>query len=156
MTGQQNKTLSANIGSAINDTMEAIKDLGNVYAEETAALKKTDTNKFMALQSRKVEAAHNYQDVMTQMISRKNELAKIDPATKERLRKLHSNFVDLSNKNLDALERMKRCTDRLGNTIRNAVVKSARQQQTFSYGESGQISSASRRKAISAGLYETA
>ncbi len=152
---QKTKPLPRDTNAAIKDVMDVIKSLGKVYSEENEALKKSDTKKFMALQEKKIAATHEYQSVMAQMISRKNELKTADPAMKDRLKKLHENFSAISEENMRSIERMQRCTERLGNTIRSAAIKTAHHQRGYSYGETGAISNISRRKAVSSGLSET-
>ena len=147
--------LSRDTNAAVKDVMDIIKALGKVYNEETEALKKTDTKKFMAMQDKKIAAAHEYQSAMAQMIARKNELKNADPAMKDRLQKLHDNFSDISKENIQAIDRMQRCTERLGNTIRNAAIKTVQHQRGYSYGETGSIPNTSRKKAVSSGLSET-
>mgnify|MGYP003635084595 CR=1 FL=1 len=151
----QTKLLSRDTNTAIKDVMDTITALGKVYSEETEALKKTDSQKFMDLQSKKIANAHEYQSVMAQMIARKNELKTADPATKDRLKKLHENFAEISQENLRAIERMQRTTERLGNTIRSAAIKAAQHQRGYSYSETGSIPNTSRKKAVSSGLSET-
>ncbi len=149
------KSLPRDTNVAIKDVMDIIKCLGKVYSEENEALKRSDTKKFMALQEKKLTAAHEYQSAMAQMIARKNELKTADPAMKDRLKKLHSNFSAISEENMRSIERMQRCTERLGNTIRTAAIKSAHNTRGYSYGETGAISNISRKKAVSSGLSET-
>ncbi len=152
---KQPKLLSRDTNAAMNDVMDIIKTLGKVYDEETEALKRTDTKTFMAMQERKIAVAHEYQSAMAQMIARKNELKNADPTMKDRLRKLHDNFSAISEENMNAIERMQRCTERLGNTIRNAAIKSAQTQRGYSYSQTGAIPNTSQKKAVSSGLSET-
>lgn len=149
------KILPVSTHAAMKDVMDTIKALGNVYREETEALEKSDTKAFMAMQDKKIHAAQEYQTVMAQMVARKNELKTADPAIKDRLDKLHKGFQALSKQNLDAIDRMQRCTERLGNTIRNAAIKSEQTKRGYSYSETGAIPNTSRKKAISSGLSET-
>ena len=147
--------LSRDRNGAINEVMDVIKALSKVYEHETDALKKSDTKTFMALQQNKLAAAHDYQSAMAQMIARKDELNDLDPSMKDRLEKLHDNFSQISQENMKAIERMQRCTEKLGNTIRNAAIQSIQKDRGYSYTENGDIPNASRRKAVSSGLSET-
>jgi len=149
------KSLPRDTNVAIKDVMDIIKCLGKVYSEENEALKHADTKRFMALQEKKLAATHDYQSAMAQMIARKNELKTADPAMKDRLKKLHNNFSTISEENMRSIERMQRCTEKLGNTIRSAAIKSAHNTRGYSYGETGAISNISRKKAVSSGLSET-
>jgi hypothetical protein len=149
------KRLPRDTNAAIRDVMETIDVLGKVYAAETQALHKTDTHTFLAIQSKKIEAAHNYEMLMGQMMARKGELSKADPSLKNSLKALHKDFSDLSQKNIEAIERMQRCTERLGNTIRNAAIRDARNQRTFSYEGTGAFSNNAQKRVVSSGLSET-
>lgn len=147
--------LSRDRNGAINEVMDVIKALSKVYEHETDALRNSDTKTFMALQQNKLAAAHDYQSAMAQMIARKNELNDLDPSMKDRLEKLHDNFSEISKENMKAIERMQRCTEKLGNTIRNAAIQSIQKDRGYSYTENGDIPTTSRRKAVSSGLSET-
>ncbi|PCI99708.1 MAG: hypothetical protein COB14_05850 [Alphaproteobacteria bacterium] len=151
----QFRTLSKDTNTALREVASTINKMSKVFVEETDALNKTDRNAFIALQEQKLLTAQEYQSDMGQMIGRKNELTSADPAMKERLKKMQADFAEISSKNLEALSRMQRCTEKLGNTIRNAAIHAAQKQNGYSYGENGAISNAAKRKAISSGLSET-
>ncbi len=140
---------------AIKAVMESVKAIGAVYSEETKALDALNTSAFMALQDQKIVVAQQYQAVMGQMLARQHELKMADPALKERLKALHNEFSTLSARNVIALERMQRCTKRLGDTIRNAAIKDAHSRRGYSYSETGAIPESSNKKAVSSGLSET-
>ncbi|MGN7438112.1 MAG: hypothetical protein ACTHOO_05640 [Alcanivorax sp.] len=150
-----NLTLSRDTNGAVKEVMEVIKRLEGVYKDETEALHRTDTKTFMSLQQKKLSAAHDYQNVIAQIIARKGELNNLDPALKDRLDKLHAQFSDISKENMKAIERMQRCTEKLGNTIRNAAIRSIQKDRGYSYTETGSIPNTSRKKAVSSGLSET-
>lgn len=147
--------LPKDTNAALRDVMKTIKNLEHVYEEENKALNNTDGKKFLSLQDKKIQAARHYQQNMEEMLARKNELKKADPATKEKLKALYAHFAETSQKNMQAIERMQRCTERLGNTIRSAAIKSAQKQRAYSYGETGAINGTAQRKAVSSGLSET-
>ncbi len=157
-TNTQNrvKLLPRDTNAAIRDVMDTIDVLGKLYAAETQALHKTDTHTFLAMQDKKIEAAHTYEMHMAQMMARKGELSKADPGLKNNLKALHRDFSELSRKNIEAIERMQRCTERLGNTIRNAAIRDARNQRTFSYEGTGAFSNQAQKKIVSSGISETA
>ena len=90
------------------------------------------------------------------MMARKGELSKADPGLKNNLKALHRDFSELSRKNIEAIERMQRCTERLGNTIRNAAIRDARNQRTFNYEGTGAFSNQAQKKIVSSGISETA
>jgi len=149
------ETLPGNTNHAIGNVIAAAEALEDIYCAEINALKKTDTNAFMALQNNKIEAAQNYYSVMTQILERKNELKNIDPDTKKKLREMHTRFNDTTEQNMQMVKRMRRCTAKLGDTLRNAAVRAAQKESNFSYGSNGKIPTASPRKIISSSLCET-
>lgn len=140
---------------AMNDIMQTIDLLRDVYIRETEALDKADADTFMALQGEKVQKAGDYQRGIQTILSRKEEMRKADPALKQKLHAMQADFAELGRKNMEALQRMKKSTERLGETIRSAARETARKSSIFSYGENGVVNSTSR-KPISTGISETA
>lgn len=153
---KNNPILSKNTDAALAEVMTTIETLRAVYEEENNALINMDSNTFLALQDKKIDAARQYQIHMGQMIARKDEIARASQTTRDRLKDTHAQFQDISIKNMVAIDRMQRCTERLGNTIRNAAVRAAQDMRTYSYGENGAISNSARNKVVSSGLSETA
>lgn len=153
---KSNLVLPKNTDAALNEVITTIEALRAVYEEENKALDDMDSKEFLALQDKKIEAARQYQMHMGQMIARKDEIAHASASTKQRLKDVHATFQDISVKNMIAIGRMQRCTERLGNTIRNAAIRAAQDMRTFSYGENGAISNSARNKVVSSGLSETA
>lgn len=151
----QFRTLSKDTNAALREVASTINNMSKIFVEETDALNATDRKAFISLQEKKLRTAQEYQNDMGQIIGRKNEMAKADPAMKEKLKKMQTDFAEISGKNIEAIARMQRCTEKLGNTIRNAALSAAQKQLGYSYGENGAISHAAQRKAISSGLSET-
>ena len=150
------KLLPKDTNAAVRAVLAVTETMSKLFAEETEALINIDNATFLKLQERKLDAAQDYQNVMSQMMARKNELAHADPALKQKLKEMQGEFSEISDKNLDALGRMQRCTEKLGNTIRSAAIKEAQKGRGYSYGEDGSISKVSKKKAVSSGLSETA
>jgi len=148
--------LSGDPNTALRQMMSTIEKLQSVYKHETEVLNATDSNAFMDTQDKKISAIKEYQAGMSQLLNRREELGKADPSLKARLKDMHAKFSQQSRQNLEALARMKRCTERLGNTLRQAAISEAQQQRTYSYGQSGTISGSARNKAVSSGISETA
>lgn len=148
--------LPRDVNAALKTVIGTVSGMNAIYTEETAALDALDTPRFLALQPTKIERATHYHAHITEMLSRKEELHKADPRLKSALRNLYAAFDDLSKRNLEALDRMKHGTERLGQTIRNAAVNAAKSQRNLSYGESGTLSNSIKNKVISTGLSETA
>ncbi len=149
------KALSGNTNHAIGDVIAAAQVLETIYCAEIDALKTPDASSFIALQSSKIKAAQNYYSVMTQMIERKNELGNIDAATKKKLHEMHARFSNTTQENLEMIKRMKRYTERMGETLRDAAVRAAQKNNKLCYSKNGEMSGACPNKIISSGLCET-
>lgn len=147
--------LSKNPNAAMQEMMNTIDALRGVYRQETEALEAADARKFLELQSEKLKVARDYQAGIEQFIARKSEMKNTNPLLRQRLQDMQKDFVDLTNKNMEALKRMQRVSERLGNTIRHAAKEAAVRQRAFSYGETGALKS-SEKKSVSMGLSETA
>lgn len=148
--------LSRNPAKAASEMTEIIMDMQKIYEHETEALMEADTRRFNELQEKKLIAARRYQEGISQMIARKNEMQGIDPAIKNKLKDLQKDFADISQKNMEALGRMKRCTERLGNIIRTAAKDAAKKDRGVTYGETGKMSGSTVKRAVSMGVSETA
>ncbi len=153
--GQKAHVLSQNPGKAMREVMDAIDALQGIYVDETEALTNADTETFLSLQDRKLTAAHNYQSSIQQMLERKDEMREADPALINTLQGMQKDFSELAKKNAEALQRMNRCMERLGNTIRRAAKEAAQKQRTFSYDSTGAINK-TEGKGVSTGISETA
>tara|TARA_B100001989_G_scaffold252044_1_gene232910 strand:+ start:5506 stop:5976 length:471 start_codon:yes stop_codon:yes gene_type:complete len=149
------KLLPRNPNAALQEVMSAIQGLQKIYELENKALNEADTNSFLKLQDDKLKAATLYQSYMGQMIARKKDIPNADPAMRNKLKEMHKDFSELSEKNLVAIERMQRCTEMLGNTLRNAAIRSAKSQKGYNYGQNGAFSD-SKKRGISSGVSETA
>lgn len=162
MTAQQHharkdieRKLPVDTNAALRELIKTISDIQNVYTEENEALAAHDPKKFMDLQDKKLLVARAYQSDIGQMIARKNELKTADPALRQQLKIMQENFSMISKENLAALDRMNRTAERLGNTIRDAVIREVQSTQTYSYGETGQIYGGRAGRGVSTGLSET-
>lgn len=151
----QDTPLPRDTNNALREIMKSITTLAKLYDKETDALDSTDTNLFMGLQDEKLVIARTYQSHMAQMLARKEDLRSADPTLKQKLQEMHNAFTATSQKNMEALARMQRCTERLGNTVRLAALRSAQSNRACSYGETGAASGSTQRKAVSAGMNET-
>jgi superfamily II helicase len=156
-TSDMNDTpvLSANPKKAVEQAIRNIESLSEIYTRETEALSASDTQAFFALQDEKLSAANLYQKSIEELIQRKEEIKAVDPEIKSKLTAMQDSFAQLTKRNMDALQRMQRTTERLGNTIRRSAKDAAKQKRTFSYGENGQLDNNSKR-GVSMGLSETA
>jgi len=155
-TAAHHRTQAAiNPAILIDEMIDSVRRLRGVYEHETEALSQCDAKTFLSLQDQKLDAARDYQEKAHRIMARKNELKDIDPALKARLEETHADFSVLMGKNREALERMQRTNERLGNTIRSAAKKAMQRERAVSYGESGKMDT-EKRKIISTGMIETA
>lgn len=156
MKQNSDHNLPREINAAIRIVIGTISSINSIYTDETLALTNIDTPKFLSLQEEKFSRAQLYHSHMSEMIARKDELKSSDPALRNKLKELQAKFHELSAQNLEALERMQRCTDKLALTIRNAAIRSVQNKRNYSYGMDGLINASQKNKVISSGLSETA
>ncbi len=146
--------LSADPKRAMQDMMETIDALRNVYVAETTALQTADTAAFFSLQDQKIEAAQNYHSGISEFLSRKDEIMTVHPDLKSLIRRKQEEFSEIARENLDALDRMRRTVDRMGNRIMKAARDTAA-REGVTYGNSGSMNSY-RNKPVTMGLNESA
>jgi hypothetical protein len=147
--------LSATPEKAMNEMMETIDMLRDVYVEENKALQSVDTKGFMNLQEKKLETAKLYQKGIEEIVARKDEMRRVDPTLKRRLERMQEDFSAIAAENKEALKRMQRTVERLTDTIRSAAKDAVNQHQATSYGDSGRLQSTEKR-VVSTGISETA
>lgn len=147
--------LSSDPHKAMQEMMSTIDHLRDVYIKETDALENSDSKAFLALQNDKLNAAQNYQSGIEQILIRKDEMRSVDPSLRKRLQKIQSEFAELGKKNMDALTRMQRCTERIGKRIRNAAKDAVHKNRAFSYDARGSLQKM-EKKSVSTGISETA
>ncbi|GJL84362.1 MAG: hypothetical protein DHS20C02_01370 [Micavibrio sp.] len=152
---QETLVLSQHPSKAMQQMMDTIDVLRHIYIRETDALSNADTKTFLSMQDEKMKAARNYQDGIQQMLIRKNEMRKVDPTLRQKLENMQRDFSALAKKNADALGRMDRSVERLGNTIRRAAKQEAQKQRSFSYDATGTMRN-TENKTVSTGVSETA
>lgn len=147
--------LPADPDMALEHMILTIQHLKDVYIRETKVLEDADSKAFLAMQEEKFSAAQNYQDGISQILARKDEMKNAGPALKNSLRTLQEEFSGLFERNLEALERMNTAMTRLGEKIRSVAMEEANKYRTLSYGESGHVTH-DDRKMVSTGIIETA
>jgi len=155
MTVKANK-LKQTPDATLREMLQTIESLLAVYEEETALLKAADADGFIAMQDRKISVLKSYEAGMCTLMANKDEIKKADPSLKDQVRVMQARFAESAKQNMDALARMNRCAERLGNSLRHAAIVSAQKQRTYSYGETGAITGGGQAKPVSSGLSETA
>jgi hypothetical protein len=147
--------LSKNPNAAMQEMMSTIDSLRDVYTRETEALEAADARAFLEMQAEKMKFARQYQDGIGQILTRRDEMKTANPLLRRRLEDMQKNFSEISTRNINALKRMQRVAESLGNTIRHTARDAAVRQRAFSYGETGTFKS-SEKKSVSMGVSETA
>lgn len=146
--------LSSDPKRAIQDMMQTIDALRNVYVAETMALAASDTPAFLSLQDQKIEAAQNYHTGISEFLTRKDEILTVHPDLKSLIRRKQEEFSDVARENLDALDRMRRTVDRMGNRIMQAA-RDAATREGVTYGKSGNMNGY-KNKPVTMGLNKSA
>ena len=124
---------------AMQEMMGTIDRLRSSLVDETAALKEADTQTFLSLQDEKLDVARDYLEGMTQLLARKDELKKADPALIQKLELMRTDFAETAYENHAALERMKNGMKRLGERIMETARETSRKERQIIYGASGQM-----------------
>lgn len=150
---KSNFILSKNPERAMQEMMETIDRIRSVYTEETDALLQTDTMKFLQLQDKKVAAAQDYQAGVAQIVARKDEIKKAVPGLHTALQKKQEEFAVIAVKNIEALTRMRRTVQRLGEHL-TAAARTAIERKSVNYGATGSINRP--KHTVSIGINESA
>ena len=150
---RQEFTLSANPEKAMQEMMEAINSLKNIYVEETDALLQIDTMKFLQLQDKKITAARDYQSGVSQIMKRSDEFKGSPASMREEFKKKQDEFSVLAGANLEALDRMHKTVRRLGDRIMQAARETA-EKRSPNYSAKGNMSKSKR--SVSIGINESA
>lgn len=147
--------LSQEPNKAMQEMMETIDQVRNVYERETEALDRLDSKMFLAIQDEKLEATNIYKTRIEEILRRKAEMKNVDPRLKQNLATMQANFAELSSRNMNALKKMQKTMTRLGETVQKVAKDSVNKDRAFSYGQSGKLDS-HERKTVSIGVSETA
>ncbi|MGQ0527383.1 MAG: hypothetical protein ACT4OY_05050 [Alphaproteobacteria bacterium] len=148
--------LSANPDSAMQEMMGIIDNLRGIYMKETDAMTGADTDLFMKLQDEKLQAARQYQKGIEFIMDNKSDMRTAHPNLKARLAAMQEEFAALSQKNMEAIKRMQRCSQRLSETVMTAARDEARKQRAFNYAENGVIATSDRKSVSMGSINETA
>lgn len=142
--------------AAVEEMITIIGDLQDIYTRETDALKSSDTNGFLDLQENKVIIARRYENGIAQILGRKEEIKLVDQSLKNKLTRMQEKFSRLAHENKDALKRMQRTTERLGETIRHAAKDAIQNRVATSYSAQGALNKGGQKGSVSVGIQETA
>jgi len=145
--------LSRDPNTAMQEMMHTIDALRSIYLEENEALEQSDTHRFISLQDRKLAAARNYQLGARQILERRAELKKIDPALKQNLAQMQEEFSEITAKNMTALGRISKAVERLNERIMQ-LARETVSKDGVNYSASGSLENGQRP--LSIGLNESA
>lgn len=113
------------IKAAVQDVLKTIEDFGALLRRETEALKAMDYRLVDLLQADKKNYARRYSDMVTELSTRRDDMATLDVSMRERLIKARTTFTIILNDNMRALETSRdstrRLVDRILDTARRAV-----------------------------------
>ncbi len=144
--------LSRDPNRAMQQMMENIDSLREVYLEENEALAVADTKTFLRLQDKKIAAARNYQAGAQQLLGRKEELKHIDVALKQQLQEKQEEFSGIMAENLKSLDRLRGGVQRLNDRVMRSA-RDAAQHKNVNYSAGGQINK--NERPFSLGLSES-
>ncbi len=153
MADEQTTMAAPNPNAAMLEMMQALDALRAVYDEENNALEASDTRRFMDLQDRKIMAANRYHETAAQVVDQRENLSMANPDILRQLEEKHTDFAEMTQKNLAHIDRMNKTVKRLSERI----VKSARDaalQDSASYSRRGTMYRNDRP--VSTGLNESA
>jgi len=145
--------LAQDPNQAMQEMMQALDALRNVYSDENFALGSSDTRRFMELQERKLDAAQHYHDTAAQVIERREELKSADPALHRQLQAMHVDFAVMTESNLSGIERMNKSVKRLSERVLKAA-RDAAMREASSYSRNGTLYRNDRP--VSTGVNESA
>lgn len=147
--------LSESPQKAVQEVISIISDLQSVYEEETQALEQSRVQDFLVLQERKLHAAKLYETGLAQILERRDEMRGVDKNLKNKLTVMQQDFAHLAFQNKKALDRMRRMTARLGETIRDTAKNVIESRGATSYDAAGGLN---KKKSgnMSVGISETA
>lgn len=154
-TAPQNEPpkLSAQPTEALKQLLKSIHSLSAYYEHENAALKNGKAQQFMDMQTKKVQLAHHYKSLIRQAGERADDLKKAPESLRNKVKEAQNQFNTLAEKNMEALERMSRCTERLNTRMMNIVREEVEKRRINSYSNSGAL--LSNKAPVSTTLHET-
>lgn len=144
-----------NPDQAVAAAITHMKDVHDIIAAENDALDKLDTKTFLALQDEKTMRVRTYQNTLINLRQNRDSLKTVSPLLKKQLEDTQVEFALIARKNLEALARMNRVSERFKETLHRAAQKAHKNKITGRYTESGEIDARSKRNA-SMGVSDTA
>lgn len=145
---QEKFMLSASPEKAMQEMVNLVSSLLDVFSQENSALAKTSTREFLSVQEKKLEISRKYRDAVEQIIERKGEFKDVNPELKRKLAEMHETFCAISAENLNGINRLKKAVSRLGDRIMDAARTAAR-KESVNYSAKGNLKNNDRRLSVS-------
>jgi len=137
----QTATNTLPLKTEVLNILAVLEDFSKLLMSETLALKKSDFKAMDDLQPQKRDIAKTYQDMVTALAQRQNEMSGLDGELRERLIMTRMRFTHILQDNMLALENMKRSTQRLVNRILDVARDSVTEETHHKYSASGKMQS---------------
>ncbi|MDB5477798.1 MAG: hypothetical protein JWM96_293, partial [Alphaproteobacteria bacterium] len=102
--------------------------------QETAALRASNYNLFDALQDKKIQLAHEYQDAILAFEEDVDLLKDLPASIKDKLRLAHAGFTASADANQDTLMATKNVSERIVTLIMNAARRSVQNGPSYCAG----------------------
>lgn len=122
----------------VEAVLKVIDAFGRLLAEETAALRQSDFGAVDRLQAAKRALAKEYQLCVETLAGRKEDVARLDMKTRERLVTKRTGFTLILDENLRALEAAKDSAGRLVDKILTAARRAVTDDRQTHYSAKGQ------------------
>ena len=145
--------LSPEPNKAIQEMMDIIDALRHVMEEETSVLEASDARGFLEIQDRKFQAYKDYQSGVQQMLDNKDAMKAAHQSLRQRLEDMRINFQKTAQTNTDAIERMQKGMQRLGDRIMSSARENAKKEQQLVYSAQGHMEDS---KTTTIGIRESA
>ncbi len=137
LTKTATKPANGNLRNDVQAVMKILDTFGQLLAEETTALRKSDFKTVDRLQTAKKNLANEYQKLVTGLSERKAEVALLEMPLREKLVKSRTGFTQILQENLTALETAKASAGRLVNKILDAARKAVVDDKQTNYSAKG-------------------
>ncbi len=129
---------TATLRNDVQNVLNILARFGELLAEETAALRKSDFKAVDRLQASKKSLAAEYQKIVTALTAHKSEIARLEMPLREKLVRSRTQFTVTLDENLRALESSKDSASRLVTKILDAARKAVVDEKQTNYSAKGQ------------------
>ncbi len=141
MTTTTTKTKLPPLKTQVTEIVQVLENFTSLLNDETAALKRSDFETVDELQEKKRAIAGHYQNMVTALSERRDEMPALDAKTRELLINTRTRFTMMLKDNMRMLELVKRSTQRLADRILEVARLSVVDSQQTHYSAGGQTQS---------------